>query len=71
MSPPDPKQGERECFARIGSAGLAHSTGKPFTDDYCASNLANMDTLFHLLEPPPRRFVEFGCGVGWLSLCFA
>ena len=71
MNPPDPKQGEREYFARIGPAGIAHSTGKPFTDEYCAVNLANMDAIFHLLAPPPGRLVEFGCGVGWLSLCFA
>lgn len=71
MNPPDPKQGEREYFARIGPAGIAHSTGKPFTDEYCAINLANMDALFHLLARPPGKLVEFGCGVGWLTLCFA
>ncbi len=68
---PDPKRGEREYFARIGAAGLAHSTGKPFTDEFCAVNLANMDALYHLLAPPPGRLVEFGCGVGWLTLGFA
>jgi len=68
---PDPKQGEREYFARIGPAGIAHSVSKPFSDEKCAANLANMDALFHLLDEPPRRIVEFGCGVGWLSLYFA
>jgi SAM-dependent methyltransferase len=68
---PDPKQGEREYFARIGPAGIAHSIGKPFTDDRCAVNLANMAALFHLLDAPPQRIVEFGCGVGWLSLFLA
>lgn len=68
---PDPKQGEREYFARIGPAGIAHSTGKPFTDDHCEANLANLTALFHLLHSPPQRVVEFGCGVGWLSLFLA
>jgi SAM-dependent methyltransferase len=68
---PDPKQGERDYFARIGSAGLLHATRKPFSDDFCPQNLANMDALFHLLGPPPGRLVEFGCGVGWLSLFLA
>ena len=68
---PDPKQGEREYFARIGPAGIAHSVGKPFSDEKCAVYLANMTALFHLLPPPPLRIVEFGCGVGWLSLFLA
>lgn len=65
---PDPKQGEREYFARIGPEGVRHSTLKPFGDDNCATNLANLDAIFHFLAPPPARIVEFGCGVGWLSL---
>jgi len=68
---PDPKQGEREYFARIGIEGLAHSAAKPFSDDHCAQYLAVMTALFALLESPPRRIVEFGCGVGWLSLYLA
>ncbi len=71
MNPVYPKQGEREYFARIGPAGIAHSNGKPFSDEYCPIYLANMDALFHLLSAPPGRLVEFGCGVGWLTLCFA
>jgi len=67
----DPKQGERDYFARIGPAGIAHSVGKPFSDQTCPIILANMAALFHLLEAPPRRVVEFGCGVGWLSLFLA
>jgi SAM-dependent methyltransferase len=67
----DPKKGEREYFARIGPVGLAHSTGKPFSDEHCEVNLANMTALFHLLGSPPGRIVEFGCGVGWLSLFLA
>ena len=67
----DPKQGEREYFARIGPAGIEHSTRKPFSDESCSMNLANLDALFHLLESPPARLIEFGCGVGWLSLLLA
>lgn len=68
---PDPKQGEREYFARIGAAGIAHSSAKPFSDELCTTLLANMDALFHFLAPPPARLIEFGCGVGWLSLFLA
>jgi SAM-dependent methyltransferase len=68
---PDPKQGEREYFARIGAAGILHSTRKPFSDEFCSANLSNMDALFHFLAPPPARLIEFGCGVGWLSLFLA
>jgi SAM-dependent methyltransferase len=67
----DPKRGEREYFARIGAAGIKHSVGKPFSDENCAVMLANLDAIFHLLEPPPLRVVEFGCGVGWLALFLA
>ena len=71
QSPPDPKQGEREYFARIGAEGIRHSTQKPFSDENCSMILSNMDALFHFLRPPPARIVEFGCGVGWLSLFLA
>ncbi len=68
---PDPKQGEREYFARIGPDGIAHSNGKPFSDENCPIYLSNMAALFQLLEGSPKRVVEFGCGVGWLSLYLA
>jgi len=68
---PDPKQGEREYFARIGDVGMKHSLRKPFSDEYCALYLSNLDALFHLLVPPPARLIEFGCGVGWLSVLLA
>jgi SAM-dependent methyltransferase len=68
---PDPKQGEREYFARIGPEGIAHSAGKPFSDDLCAQYLASMSAVFGILPPPPARILEFGCGVGWLSLYLA
>jgi SAM-dependent methyltransferase len=67
----DPKQGEREYFARIGPAGVRHATLKPFSEENCAANLAHLDALFHFLAPPPARVIEFGCGTGWLSLFLA
>jgi SAM-dependent methyltransferase len=67
----DPKQGEREYFARIGATGIDHSNRKPFSDENCPMILANLDALFHLLPPPPATLIEFGCGVGWLSLLLA
>ena len=68
---PDPKQGEREYYARIGNTGINHALGKPFTDDKCNLNLSNVTAIFHLLGDPPGRVAEFGCGVGWLSIMLA
>lgn len=67
----DPKQGERDYYAQLGAEGLAHSLGKPFSDDCCAQYLAAMTALFSLMAPPPARVIEFGCGTGWLSLALA
>jgi SAM-dependent methyltransferase len=67
----DPKQGERDYYGRLGAAGIAHSLGKPFSDDCCPQYLAAMAAIFSLLPPPPARIVEFGCGTGWLSLYLA
>lgn len=67
----DPKQGEREYFARIGEAGRRHAAGKPFSDDNCTHYLINISVFLSLMRPPPARIVEFGCGTGWLSLIFA
>ena len=69
--PADSKQGERDYFAQLGTEGVAHSLGKPFTDDCCPQYLAAMTALFSLMEPPPGRIVEFGCGTGWLSMYLA
>lgn len=68
---PDPKQGERDYYAQLGPEGIAHSLGKPFTDDCCAQYLASLTALFSLMAPPPARVVEFGCGTGWLALYLA
>jgi SAM-dependent methyltransferase len=67
----DPKQGEREYFARIGEAGRRHAAGKPFSDDNCAEYLLKTSVYLLLMPPAPARVVEFGCGTGWLSLIFA
>jgi SAM-dependent methyltransferase len=67
----DPKQGEREYFARIGEAGRRHALRKPFSDDRCLEYLINVTTLMSLIRPPPAHIVEFGCGTGWLGLMFA
>jgi SAM-dependent methyltransferase len=68
---PDPKQGEREYFARLGEEGRRHAMRKPFSDDHCLEYLANVTALMSLMEPPPGRIVEFGCGTGWLGQLFA
>ena len=67
----DPKQGERDYFARIGEAGRRHATRKPFGDEHCLEYLINVSAFMALMRPPPARIVEFGCGTGWLSLLFA
>lgn len=67
----DSKQGERDYYAQLGAEGIAHSLGKPFSDDCCPQYLAALTALFSLMAPPPGRIVEFGCGTGWLSLYLA
>ncbi len=67
----DPKQGEREYFARLGEEGRRHAMRKPFSDEHCVQNLMNLAALMALVPAPPARLVEFGCGAGWLSLAFA
>ena len=67
----DPKQGEREYFARIGPEGIRHSLTKPFGDEFCTQYLAQLTALFGLIAPPTARIANFGCGTGWLSLVLA
>jgi SAM-dependent methyltransferase len=67
----DPKQGEREYFARIGVEGRQHAMRKPFSDEHCLEYLTNVTAMMALMRPPPARIVEFGCGTGWLGLLFA
>lgn len=67
----DPKQGEREYFARIGEEGRQHALRKPFGDENSLQYLANISVFLSLMRPPPGRIAEFGCGSGWLSLIFA
>lgn len=67
----DPKQGEREYFARVGPDEIKRALGKPFTDRKCEGDLGNLTAIFHLLGEPPARVAELGCGVGWLSIMLA
>jgi SAM-dependent methyltransferase len=67
----DPKQGEREYFARIGEEGRRHALRKPFGDEHCVQYLLNISAFLSVMRPPPARIVEFGCGSGWLSLILA
>ena len=67
----DPKQGEREYFARIGEEGRRHAMGKPFSDVNCRQYLMNTCAILSLIPEKPARIVEFGCGTGWLSLILA
>jgi SAM-dependent methyltransferase len=67
----DPKQGEREYYRRIGEAGLAHSLGKPFTDEKCGEYLADLGALISLLPQPPARGLDLGCDAGWTSFFLA
>jgi SAM-dependent methyltransferase len=67
----DPKQGEREYFARIGEDGRRHALRKPFSDEHCLEYLANVTAFMSLMRPPPARILELGCGTGWLGLLFA
>ena len=71
MNGHDPKQGEREYFARLGEAGRRHAARKPFSDPHCAEYLMKTSVYLLMMPPPPARVVEFGCGTGWLSLIIA
>lgn len=71
MPEKDPKQGEREYFARVGPAEIKRALGKPFTDHKCEWDLGKITAIFHLLGNPPARVAELGCGVGWLSIMLA
>ena len=68
----DPKQGERDYFVRIGEAGRRHALQKPFEGQATTlRHLAEFSAMLSLMQPPPARIVEFGCGPGWLGLMFA
>lgn len=67
----DPKQGEREYYARVGESEIIRAFGKPFTDRKCEEDIGNITAIIHLLGAPPGRVIELGCGVGWLSIMLA
>lgn len=67
LSSTDPKAGERAYYANLGSGGLEHAAGKPFSDGRCGYYLADMGALLLLLEPAPKRVLDLGCGTGWTS----
>lgn len=71
MSIFDPKQGEREYYARIGEEGRRHAARKPYEDAGTLRHIARFGAMLASMRPPPARVVEFGCGTGWLGLMFA
>lgn len=68
---PDPKEGEKAYYARLGAEGLRHAREKPFSDADCGKYLGDIGALLLMLEPPPRTILDFGCGAGWTSLFLA
>ena len=71
METPDPKAGERAYYAKLGPQGLEHARRKPFSDERTGQYLADMAALLVMLEPPPRRILDLGCGTGWTSRLLA
>lgn len=66
------KNDERQYFDAIGAEGLAHSIGKPFSDQTnVGALLNNIAAVLTLLPPPPARLLDLGCGTGWTSEFFA
>lgn len=64
---PDPKAGERAYYAQIGEAGAEHVRGKPFSDSRRGYYLADMGAILTMIDPPPARILDLGCGAGWTS----
>ncbi|HEX9391461.1 MAG TPA: class I SAM-dependent methyltransferase [Usitatibacteraceae bacterium] len=65
------KQAEQSYLEKTGPGGWDHSKRKPFSDRYCGLNLASIGTIMNLLQPPPARLLDLGCGGGWTSIFFA
>ncbi|RVT39808.1 class I SAM-dependent methyltransferase [Sphingobium algorifonticola] len=58
-------------MAALGRDGWTHSLNKPFSDSYCAINLASIGAIMALLPPPPAHILDLGCGGGWTSAFLA
>ena len=65
----DPKAGEKTYYAQLGPEGIEHARNKPFSDADCGKYLLNLGALLLMLEPAPKKILDFGCGTGWTS-CF-
>src|SRR5215211_4492853 len=66
----DRKQAEAEYPDRIGEAGRAWLRTKPFANDprETARHLIDAGYVIELLDlRPGMRFVELGCGSGWMT----
>jgi SAM-dependent methyltransferase len=66
-----PKQAEIQYLQQIGTAGVEHALGKPWTNPDCGTTLTAIGTIMTLLPPPPGRLLDLGCGSGWTSVMFA
>jgi SAM-dependent methyltransferase len=67
----DPKAGERSYYANIGLESQAHTRAKPFSDGRCGRYLADLGAILEMIEPPSRKILDLGCGVGWTSRLLA
>ncbi len=65
------KQGEIDYLRKLGEGGVRHAIRKPFSDQDCGKNLAQIAAIFTLLPPLPARLLDVGCGTGWTSVFFA
>ena len=71
MPSADRKQREAAYFCEIGTEGLLHAATKPWSDAQCGGYLLELGSMFSLLQPPPARLLDIGCGAGWTSALFA
>lgn len=65
------KEGEINYLKSIGSVGIEHAINKPFSDKDCGIYLMEIGTIMSLLQAPPAKLLDLGCGTGWTSCFFA